>query len=138
MKILAFGEVLWDIYDDERYIGGAPLNFAAHLSMHGEDVYMISSVGNDELGKESIQNIKKLNINTEYISISNKWSTGKCFVTLDENTTPRYDLLCGVAYDYISSEKVEGDFDVLYFGTMALRSEYNISSLKELLVALVM
>ena len=30
--VVAFGEVLWDIIDGMPHIGGAPLNFAAHVS----------------------------------------------------------------------------------------------------------
>ena len=30
MKLLSFGEIIWDVYPDEKYLGGAPLNFAAH------------------------------------------------------------------------------------------------------------
>ena len=32
MKLLSFGEVLWDVYPEDRFIGGAPLNFAAHCA----------------------------------------------------------------------------------------------------------
>ena len=49
MKVLAFGEILWDVYPDRKYLGGAPLNFAAHLAKHAEEAYMLSSVGEDEL-----------------------------------------------------------------------------------------
>lgn len=52
MKVLSFGEVLWDIYPDKKYIGGAPLNFAAHLAKHGEEIYMLSCLGKDSLGEE--------------------------------------------------------------------------------------
>ena len=31
MNVLSFGEILWDIYPDKKFLGGAPLNFAAHL-----------------------------------------------------------------------------------------------------------
>ena len=32
MKILSFGEIIWDIYSDKKCIGGAPFNFAAHCA----------------------------------------------------------------------------------------------------------
>ena len=43
-----------------------------------------------------------------------------------------YDLLRDVAYDFIPCDGVEGDFDVLYFGTLALRGEENFRSLRRL------
>jgi len=39
MKILMFGEILWDVYPEEKHIGGAPLNCGAHLARHGGDDY---------------------------------------------------------------------------------------------------
>lgn len=133
MKILFFGEILWDVYPNKSYIGGAPLNFAAHLSRHGEEVYMLSSLGRDELGKAALDVLSKWNIKTDYVSVLNDKQTGKCLVTLDEKQIPSYNLLYGVAYDYIDCNKINNSFDVLYFGTMALRSEYNFSSLKTLI-----
>ena len=53
MKVLSFGEILWDIYPDKKYIGGAPFNFAAHLAKHGEEIYMLSCLGKDSLGEEA-------------------------------------------------------------------------------------
>ena len=37
MKYLVFGEVLWDVYPNKKYIGGAPLNFAAHLALRNKE-----------------------------------------------------------------------------------------------------
>lgn len=56
IKIACFGEVLWDIFPGgDRRAGGAPFNVAYHLSKMGVEVNMISSVGNDELGRELLQ-----------------------------------------------------------------------------------
>lgn len=133
MKVLSFGEVLWDVYPDERFLGGAPLNFAAHLAKHGEDVYMLSSVGKDNLGREAIQQMQRWGVHTDYVGCSGEKQTGKCLVTLDEQSVPSYNLLQDVAYDQIHYEKIPNTFDVLYFGTLALRAEENVKTLKALL-----
>lgn len=133
MKLLSFGEMLWDVYPEEKYIGGAPLNFAAHSAKHGEDVAMLSAVGNDELGRETIEQVKKWGISTAYISVIDHKETGRCMVELDSNFVPTYHLLEDVAYDTIPCENLPDAFDVLYFGTLALRSESNFSSLKKLI-----
>lgn len=133
MKVLSFGEILWDVYPDEKHIGGAPLNFAAHLSKHGAEVYMLSALGKDALGVEAQAKLKERDILDEYVSFLEDKTTGKCLVSLDENAVPSYNLLQNVAYDYIDCKKVKGTFDVLYFGTLALRSEYNYHALQELL-----
>lgn len=133
MKILSFGEILWDVYDDAKYIGGAPFNFAAHLTKHKEEVYMLTTIGEDELGKEALSRLDGYNIHTDYICVSNQKQTGCCLVTLDENSVPAYNLLDDVAYDYIKCDDIPNSHDVLYFGTLALRSKYNFNSLKELI-----
>ena len=131
MKILSFGEVLWDVYPDKKFIGGAPLNFAAHLAKHNEDVSILTSVGDDELGIEALKNIEKLNICTHLIQKNHIKETGKCFVSLNEKQIPSYNLLNDVAYDYIDCSNIKEKYDILYFGTLALRGEYNNRSLKQ-------
>ena len=72
MKLLSFGEILWDVYPDEKYIGGAPLNFAAHFVKQGGESYMLSAVGDDELGKNVLELLKNWDIKTDYVSVSQK------------------------------------------------------------------
>ena len=132
MKILSFGEILWDVYPDKKYIGGAPLNFAAHAARHGHNAYMLSALGKDDLGKEALEKLNKWNIGTETVSYPEK-PTGKCLVSLDKNSVPSYNLLRDVAYDYISTDNLPDNFDILYFGVLALRGEHNFNSLTKLL-----
>ena len=115
MRLLSFGEVLWDVYPDKRFIGGAPMNFAAHFVKHGGDASMISALGNDELGDAALECLHALGLDTSFVSYPNGKETGKCLVTLDERQIPSYNLLTDVAYDYISCDCVSGDFDALYF-----------------------
>lgn len=68
IRALAFGEVLWDIYTDGEYLGGAPLNFSAHFKRCGGEAWLLSAVGNDDLGKRALCEIERLGIGTEYIS----------------------------------------------------------------------
>ena len=133
MKVLSFGEILWDIYPDKKHIGGAPFNFAAHLAKHGEEVYMMSCLGKDSLGEEALLSLGECGVLTDFVSRSDVKQTGKCIVTLDENAVPTYDLKQDVAYDYIDCDNLNEDFDVLYFGTLALRNKYNLDSLGKLL-----
>jgi len=133
MKIVSFGEILYDVYPDKKHIGGAPLNFAAHLARHGETVSMVSAVGNDDFGQAALKQLDEWNISTENVSVLEDKQTGKCLVTLDEQSVPTYNLLTDVAYDYIPGDIKGDDFDVLYFGSLALRSDYNLRSLRCLL-----
>lgn len=51
MKILSFGEIIWDMYPDKKTLGCAPLNFAAHSVLFGHTVYLASAVGETDLGR---------------------------------------------------------------------------------------
>lgn len=133
MKLLAFGEVLWDVYPDKSYIGGAPLNFAAHSARLGIDTFLLSAVGDDELGGDTLNAMDNLKVKTDYVGVVDNKQTGKCLVTLSEQSIPSYNLLSDVAWDYICFNGRSLDFDALYFGTLALRSEHNRNTLNDLL-----
>ena len=133
MKVLSFGEILWDVYPDEKYIGGAPLNFAAHFSKLGGKSYMISALGDDALGREALEKFRRWKINADYVNIVPDAPTGKCLVTLDRGGVPSYDLLDNVAYDFIDCGMKNEKFDALYFGTLALRGKHNMRGIAELI-----
>lgn len=135
MKILSFGEIIWDVYENESFIGGAPLNLAAHCSKQGAVSFMLSSVGNDDLGKDALEIVKNFNVNTDFVSINQEKETGKCIVTLNENGVPSYNVLTDVSYDYIKSPDNinELQFDFFCFGTLALRSKENLETVKSIL-----
>ena len=131
MKVLAFGEILWDVYPTEKFLGGASLNFGAHLAKHGHEVYMLSALGKDSYGDEALQQVRQWNLKEDFVARLEQ-PTGSCVVTLDAAGMPSYDLKNHVAYDYIPGE-AQGDFDVLYFGTLALRGDHNRASVQKLL-----
>lgn len=134
IKLLSFGEALWDVYPDNKYIGGAPLNFAAHFSALGGEAYLLSCVGDDYLGDEILKRLEQWGVKTDYVFKESNLQTGKCLISLNESQMPSYNLLNNVAYDFIKlPESIPSDFDALYFGTFALRSVNNIKSLKKLL-----
>ena len=135
MKILSFGEIIWDVYETEKFIGGAPLNLAAHCSKQGADSFMLSSVGNDDLGYSALEIVNNFNVKTNFVSINEEKETGKCIVTLNENGVPSYNVLTDVAYDYIKApENINNSkFDVFCFGTLALRSKENLETVKSIL-----
>ena len=131
---MVFGEILWDIYPDAEYIGGAPLNFAAHLSKLGNNVHFITGVGNDMLGHKALDIINSFGVKTDFATLVDGKETGKCYVSFDEMHAPSYRILDDTACDYIAVSDAVVGFDVLYFGTMALRGEHNQSSIKKLLI----
>ncbi len=134
MKLLSFGEVLWDVYPDGKFIGGAPFNFAAHIAKHEHEAYLCTSVGRDAFGKETLELLSKFRIHSDCVSILSDKETGQCLVSLDERGVPSYQLLSDVAYDEIHMPNFSHDFfDTLYFGTLAMRSEFNQHTLMKIL-----
>lgn len=73
MKALSFGEILWDVYPDKEYLGGAPLNFAAHFAKQGGESYMLSAVGDDELGKAALEKLYYWKVNSEFVSCKKEY-----------------------------------------------------------------
>ncbi|MBR6350173.1 MAG: carbohydrate kinase [Lachnospiraceae bacterium] len=139
MKLTVFGEILWDITEDEKNIGGAPFNFAAHAARQGADVCLITAVGNDESGDEALRECERMNLPTDCIARVDR-PTGSCRVQLQDGT-PAYDLSGDMAYDHIplpecfKSMRVPSKREpsAFYFGTLAQRSSDSRETLKELL-----
>jgi len=134
VKVLSFGEIIWDVYPDKSCIGGAPLNFAAHVAKNGAESYLVSCIGNDRLGKEAMQRIAKFGVKDDFVSTCDR-QTGICKVTLDANAVPTYTIVDDVAYDYIGFENklLQTRFDLFAFGTLALRGKNNREVVKKIL-----
>lgn len=136
-KIVCFGETLWDIFPNERKIGGAPLNVACRLHSLGSDVHLISRVGKDDHGDQILIYLKEHGLNTHAIQIDDKYPTGIVKVSLDSSNTASYSIERPVAWDYISLDnatlsKVRSS-DALIFGSLACRNETSKNTLFSLL-----
>lgn len=134
MNVLAFGEILFDCYPTDEKIGGAPFNFGAHLAQLGANSYLYSAVGNDNLGKKALETALFFGVDTRYIQTSKTHPTGICKVSY-QGDTPTYDLSRISAYDAISFQPLlpTHSFDLLYFGTLALREEHSEKTWEQLL-----
>ena len=58
--VIGIGEALFDCLPEGRKLGGAPANFAYHVSQFGLNGCAISAIGADELGDEICLHAKKL------------------------------------------------------------------------------
>ncbi|MDR6763242.1 fructokinase [Flavobacterium sp. 2755] len=137
LKAIAYGEVLWDVFTNEKKIGGAPLNVALRMRSLGCDVAMISCVGNDEDGKAIIETVKDLGLETASIITSEDFPTGLVNVTLDKTGSATYEIKYPSAWDKIilnnEARKLTNDADVLIYGSLVCRDEVSRKSLEELL-----
>ena len=135
-KIICIGEILWDILPTGHFIGGAPFNVACHLNQLGLGVNMISRVGDDELGKSAIDEMKERELNDKFIQIDNNYPTGKVEVTISDKGNATYNIIEPVAWDFIELtddiKKESDNSDYLVYGSLAHRNERSSKTIKEL------
>ncbi|KAB1229563.1 carbohydrate kinase family protein [Chryseobacterium viscerum] len=137
-KAVCFGEVLWDIFPGEqRRMGGAPFNVAYHLSKMGVEVNMISSVGDDQLGHDLLDKMNNWNIPADLVQVNTEYPTSTVIATVDENNDAHYDIVEGVAWDFIDTTRKNQEIlkttDAFVFGTLAARNEKSRNTLFQLL-----
>ena len=122
--VVGMGEALWDVLPEGKKIGGAPANFAYHVSQFGLNSRVVSAVGDDKLGMEILDNFreKKLNAMVEVVP----YPTGTVQVELDAEGVPCYDIKEGVAWDNIpytpALEDLAKHTKAVCFGSLAQRS----------------
>ena len=142
MHILSFGEILWDIINGKSYIGGAPFNLAAHLAKMGCKSALISSVGQDNLGRKALKEAKRRGIDSTFIKVHPHLPTGTVEVSLDEDGHTDYQIKENVAWDNIILDQDLIDsfrktkWEVFCFGTLAQRTKENREILNSILFSI--
>ena len=61
--VVGIGEALWDVLPDGKKIGGAPANFAYHVSQFGLQSLVVSAIGDDKLGNEIMETFRSKELN---------------------------------------------------------------------------
>lgn len=120
----------------ERKLGGAPANFAYRLQELGNDVAMVSRVGDDDLGKEALKILNDADLDTSLIQRDDIRATGSVNVFFDEYKNPDYEIIADVAYDFIEVNSdlqlKSGGVNCLAFGTLAQRAEKSRETIQAL------
>lgn len=139
--VLAFGELLWDVFPDGAHIGGAPFNLAAHAVRCGLATQVLSRVGADDLGRRALAEACRLGVGTDAISVDPQHPTGTVSVSLDAAGQPTYTIHAPVAWDFIAADPAmlaalrRQRVDAICFGTLAQRSAASRASLRHVLAA---
>lgn len=133
VKIVCFGEVLFDVFPTHRKIGGAPLNVGLRMASLGIDTQIISRIGQDEIGNELLDFVKENGVSTDAIQVDTTFATGEVLVQLDEKGSASYTISYPVAWDKIEAtpeaQKVVTNADALVFGSLACRDNTSYKSL---------
>ena len=97
------GEALWDVLPTGKKIGGAPANFAFHVSQFGLPSCVVSAIGDDSLGKEIVENLTSKGLRQHIETVP--YPTGTVQVEIDQAGIPQYDIKENVAWDNIPYSK---------------------------------
>jgi ribokinase len=108
--------------------GGGATNAAVTFARFGHESTVVANIGNDHAGEEVIEDLKKENVNTDFINVAKNQKTGYSTILL----TPRgertiltfrgasarlQDLdanhLAELPHDWLYATTLRGDFDVL-------------------------
>ena len=137
-KILSFGELLYDVYDNTAVIGGAPFNYSLQLSRlidNDDKLKFITALGNDDYSKDAIKFIDNENIDKSLIQILDNYKTGKATVFLNEKKVPDYIIHENAAWDNIEynadiENALKEKYDIFYFNILSQRNEKSYNTLK--------
>ncbi|MDE6334125.1 MAG: carbohydrate kinase, partial [Muribaculaceae bacterium] len=136
--VIGMGEALWDVLPEGKKIGGAPANFAYHVSQFGLDSCVISAVGKDPLGEEILKSFddKHLKYNIETVP----YPTGTVQVEIDQAGVPQYEIKENVAWDNIPYtarlESLASHAKAVCFGSLAQRNIVSRNTINRFLDAI--
>ena len=132
--VIGLGEALFDCLPTGRKLGGAPANFAYHVSQFGFNSCAISAIG-DELGQEIIDTFEQVGLH--YCLPKVDFPTGTVQVTLNEQGIPQYEIKLGVAWDNIpltpELTNLAHHAKAVCFGSLAQRSEVSRATIQPFL-----
>lgn len=122
--VVGMGEALWDVLPEGKKIGGAPANFAYHVSQFGLDSAVVSAIGDDHLGAEIVENFDEKHLNHHLAIVP--YPTGTVQVELDDAGVPSYEIKENVAWDNIpftdDLKELAHHTKAVCFGSLAQRS----------------
>jgi fructokinase len=138
MRLLCFGEIVWDEIGGQRFIGGGPFNVAAHAKILGVDeVFLFSAVGHDPLGETTRDVIHRSGVDDSFVKTV---ASDTCVVkaTLDQRGNATFTIPDPTSFDQIEAtdediERIRAlKFHAIYFGTIAQRRAITRASLRRL------
>ena len=135
--IIGMGEVLWDVLPEGKKLGGAPCNFAYHVSQFGLNSLAVSAIGEDSLGKEILEKLDEKGV--RYLIDVVPYPTGTVHVELDADGIPQYEIRENVAWDNIPYttplETLAQSTKAVCFGSLAQRNSVSRSTINRFIDA---
>ncbi|MEE1207918.1 MAG: carbohydrate kinase [Muribaculaceae bacterium] len=136
--VVGMGEALWDVLPEGKKIGGAPANFAYHVSQFGLNSAVVSAVGEDALGDEIVENFTSKGLN--HLIERVPYPTGTVQVEIDQAGVPQYEIKENVAWDNIPYtahlETLATRTKAVCFGSLAQRNVVSRNTINRFLDAM--
>ena len=136
--VVGMGEALWDVLPEGKKIGGAPANFAYHVSQNGLRSCVVSAVGDDTLGNEIVDNFTSKGLNQIIARVP--YPTGTVQVEIDQAGVPQYEIKENVAWDNIPfSDEIRtlaANTRAVCFGSLAQRNVVSRETINSFLDAM--
>jgi fructokinase len=135
--VIGFGELLWDMLDNEKLLGGAPANFGYHCQQLNADARIVSAIGQDDLGDEILTRFKEKRLSTDYLQRTSNYPTGTVTVEVNVQGIPSYTIHEQVAWDHIewndALHSLSESADAICFGSLSQRSLVSKTTLQRML-----
>jgi len=133
--ILGIGELLWDVLPEGPRLGGAPANFTVMAGRLGNRAAILSRVGRDALGREAMDRLRPLPVDTGGVQIDAAHETGRVTVAL-ESGQPSFTIHEPAAWDFLELTDdwialAEGA-GAICFGSLAQRSAVSRQTIQSL------
>jgi fructokinase len=136
-KIVAFGEIVWDILPNGKVLGGTPSNLVFRCNSLGEEGFLLSRLGDDQLGRAALRKLGELGILDDNVQIDAEFKTGTVDISFDESNESKYKVALDVAFDHIEftadALKLVRQCDCLFFGLLPQRFGISKNTLRELI-----
>jgi fructokinase len=135
--IVGLGEALFDMFPDGARLGGAPLNFAVHAHLLGNEGVVVSCIGHDDYAARILQELRDRAMTAEYLQVDARHPTGTVRVQLDARGEPTFTITHDVAWDYLAfdvkTEALARQCHGVCFGTLAQRNPISRSTIQQFL-----
>ena len=125
MRVLSVGEILWDVFGEQEFLGGAPLNFSVSAQRLGNSAALLSGVGEDRRGLRALDAIRGHGVTTDFVLTTTTVPTGVAIVTKDDAGNASYTIPRPAAFDAVEVDDrliarvTQFGPQWIYFGTLA-------------------
>lgn len=125
---------MWDLFPAGASLGGAPANFAYITGLLGEQGIVASRVGQDLLGQQALERMRKLGLCTDCLQIDSERPTGTVNVSVDANGQATFEIADPVAWDFLqwtpAWRRLGEEAHAVCFGSLAQRSPQSRATIR--------